>query len=90
MANPHNAQKLHPSLSPELAEFARSDSEAHAFDSMGECMRGLIRRRRQEQIKRDVACLEEAITGAPAGEERAAIVKSQHRIRAERKRAGRV
>ena len=81
------------SLNPELAEFARSDSEAHAFDSMSEYMRDLIRSRRQEQIKRDVAYLEKAITGAPAGdpsdEEMAAIVKTQHRIRAERKRAGR-
>jgi len=81
------------SLNPELAEFARSGSEAHAFDSMSEYMRDLIRSRRQEQIKRDAAYLEKAITGAPAGdpsdEEMAAIVKAQHRIRAERKRAGR-
>ena len=81
------------SLNPELAEFARTDSEAHAFDSMSEYMRDLIRSRRQEHIKRDVAYLEKAITGAPAGdpsdEEMAAIVKAQHRIRAERKRAGR-
>ena len=46
------------SLNPELAEFARSDSEAHAFDSMSEYMRDLIRSRRQEQIKQDVALLE--------------------------------
>ena len=56
------------SLNPELAEFARSDSQAHAFDSMSEYMRDLIRRRRQEQIKRDVAYLEKAIAGAPAGD----------------------
>jgi Arc/MetJ-type ribon-helix-helix transcriptional regulator len=56
------------SLNPELAEFARADSEAHAFDSMSEYMRDLIRRRRQEQIKRDVAYLEKAIAGAPAGD----------------------
>jgi Arc/MetJ-type ribon-helix-helix transcriptional regulator len=43
------------SLNPELADFARSDSEAHAFDSMSEYMRDLIRNRRQQQIKRDVA-----------------------------------
>ena len=43
------------SLNPELADFARSDSEAHAFDSMSEYMRDLIRNRRQEQIKQDVA-----------------------------------
>ena len=56
------------SLNPELAEFARSDSQAHAFDSMSEYMRDLIRRRRQEQIKRDVAYLEKAMAGAPAGD----------------------
>jgi len=56
------------SLNPELADFARSDSEAHAFDSMSEYMRDLIRRRRQEQIKRDVAYLEKAIEGAPIGD----------------------
>jgi Arc/MetJ-type ribon-helix-helix transcriptional regulator len=56
------------SLNPELAEFARADSEAHAFDSMSEYMRDLIRKRRQEQIKRDVAYLEKAIEGAPVGD----------------------
>ena len=77
------------SLNPELADFARSDSEAHAFDSMSEYMRDLIRSRRQEQIKQDVAYLEKAVKGAPPGdpsdEEMAAIVKTQHRLRAERK-----
>jgi len=81
------------SLNPELAEFARSDSEAHAFDSMSEYMRELIRSRREEQIKQDVANLEKAIAGAPAGDpsagEMAEIVKAQHRLRAERKRARR-
>ena len=77
------------SLNPELAEFARSDSEAHAFDSMSEYMRDLIRRRRQEQIRQDVAALEQAIADAPLGDpseaEMAAIVKTQHRLRTERK-----
>ncbi len=82
------------SLNPELADFARSDSAAHAFDSMSEYMRDLIRKRRQEQIQQDVAFLETAIEGAPLGdpsdEEMAEIVKTQHRVRAERKkRAGR-
>jgi hypothetical protein len=52
-------------------------------------MRDLIRNRRQEQIKRDVALLEKAIAGAPIGDpsdvEMAAIVKSRHHLRAERK-----
>jgi Arc/MetJ-type ribon-helix-helix transcriptional regulator len=76
------------SLNPELAEFARSDSEAHAFDSMSEYMCDLIRRRRADQIKRDVAGLEKAMAGAPLGDpsdaEMAEIVKAQHRIRSER------
>lgn len=56
------------SLNPELAEFARADSEAGAFDSMSEYMRELIRHRRQEQIEADVAFLENAINGAPLGD----------------------
>jgi len=79
------------SLNPELAEFAREDSKARAFDSMSEYMRDLIRKRRQEIINADVAFLEKAIDGAPLGdpsnEEMAEIVKAQHRIRARMKRA---
>ncbi len=75
------------SLNPELAEFARADSEARAFDSMSEYMRDLIRRRRQEQIQAEVAFLEEAISGAPPGDpsdqEMAEIYAS---IKARRKR----
>jgi Arc/MetJ-type ribon-helix-helix transcriptional regulator len=56
------------SLNPELAEFARTDSEARAFDSMSEYMRDLIRNRRQAQIEADVAFLENAIKGAPLGD----------------------
>ncbi len=56
------------SLNPELAEFARADSEARAFDSMSEYMRDLIRNRRQVQIAADVAFLEKAIEGAPLGD----------------------
>jgi Arc/MetJ-type ribon-helix-helix transcriptional regulator len=56
------------SLNPELAEFARTDAEASAFDSMSEYMRDLIRRRREERIAQDVAMLEKAIAGAPAGD----------------------
>jgi len=75
------------SLNPELADFARADSKAHAFDSMSEYMRDLIRNRRQEQIKRDVAYLEKAFEGAPIGdpsdEEMAEIYAS---IKARRKK----
>ena len=81
------------SLSPELAEFARADSEAQAFDSMSEYMRELIRRRRRERIAEDVKLLEEAMVGAPLGdpsdEEMAAIVKAQRRIRTQRRGARR-
>jgi Arc/MetJ-type ribon-helix-helix transcriptional regulator len=79
------------SLNRELAEFARADSEAHAFDSMSEYMRELIRKRRQERINEDVAFLEKAMAGAPVGdpseEEMAEIIKTQRRIRAGFKRA---
>ncbi len=81
------------SLNPELAEFARSDSRQHAFDSMSEYMRDLIRRRRQERINEDVALLEKAMAEAPSGDpserEMAAILKAQHSARAELKRARR-
>ena len=56
------------SLNPDLAEFARADSEAGAFDSMSEYMRELIRRRREARMAEDVAMLEKAIAGAPAGD----------------------
>jgi Arc/MetJ-type ribon-helix-helix transcriptional regulator len=56
------------SLNPELAEFARADSEARSFGSMSEYMRDLIRNRRQQQIEADVAFLEKAIKGAPLGD----------------------
>lgn len=81
------------SLNLELAEFAEPDSKAHAFDSMSEYMRDLICNRRLAQIKQDVVHLEKAIAGAPAGhpsdKHMAAIVKTQHRLRAERRRARR-
>jgi Arc/MetJ-type ribon-helix-helix transcriptional regulator len=80
-------------LNPELAEFARSDSEARAFDSMSEYMRDLIRHRRQEQINQEVALLEKEMEHAPPGdpsdEEMAEIVKTQHRLREERKKRAR-
>ena len=56
------------SLNPELAEFARADAEAAAFGSMSEYMRELIRRRRESKIAEDLALLEKAIKGAPAGD----------------------
>lgn len=56
------------SLNPELAEFAKADSEAGAFGSMSEYMRELIRRRREARISEDVQLLEKAIAGAPAGD----------------------
>jgi Arc/MetJ-type ribon-helix-helix transcriptional regulator len=75
------------SLNPELAEFARADLDARAFDSMSEYMRDLIRKRRQEQIESDVAFLETSIKKAPLGdpseEEMADIYKS---VRSRRKK----
>ena len=55
------------SLNRDLADFARADSEAGAYDSMSEYMRELIRRRRETKIAEDVAMLEKAMAGAPAG-----------------------
>src|SRR5438445_157120 len=90
---PVKAVTINISLNRELAEFARADSEAHAFDSMSEYMRDLIRRRRQERINQDTALLEKAIAGAPIGdpsdEEMADIIKTQRRIRSDLKRARR-
>ena len=81
------------SLNPELAEFARSDSEANAFDSMSEYMRHLIRHRRQQQINQDLALLEKSMEGAPSGDpsdkKMAEIIKTQRRIRAQLHRARR-
>ena len=81
------------SLNPELAEFARADSEAQAFDSMSEYMRELIRRRRRERAAEEVEMLEKAMAGAPVGdpsdEEMTEIVKTQRRLRAARNRARR-
>ena len=81
------------SLNPELAEFARSDAAAHAFDSMSEYMRDLIRKRRQGQIKRDVAFLEKAIEGAPIGDpsdEEMAEIYASIKARRKQKNASRI
>jgi Arc/MetJ-type ribon-helix-helix transcriptional regulator len=77
------------SLNPELAEFARADSDARAFDSMSEYMRDLIRKQRQEQIESDVALLENGIKKAPPGDpsdkEMADIYASVRKRRSRRK-----
>jgi Arc/MetJ-type ribon-helix-helix transcriptional regulator len=81
------------SLNPELAEFARADSEAHAFDSMSEYMRDLIRKRRQEEIAADVAYLEKAIEGAPPGDpsdEEMAEIYASIKARRKKKHEGRL
>jgi len=81
------------SLNPELAEFARADSEARAFDSMSEYMRDLIRKRRQEQIEADVAFLEKAIEGAPLGDpsdEEMAELYASVKARRKKRHEGRV
>jgi Arc/MetJ-type ribon-helix-helix transcriptional regulator len=81
------AVSINISLNRELADFARADLDARAFDSMSEYMRDLIRKRRQELIESDVAFLEKAIKQAPAGdpsdEEMADIYAS---VRARRKK----
>ncbi len=80
------------SLNPELAEFARADSQARAFDSMSEYMRDLIRNRRQQQIEADVAYLEKTIEGAPLGDpsdEEMAEIYAGIKARRKKKREGR-
>jgi Arc/MetJ-type ribon-helix-helix transcriptional regulator len=87
------AVSINISLNPELAEFARADSEARAFDSMSEYMRDLIRKRRQEQIQADAAFLEKAIEGAPAGDpsdEEMAEIYDAVKTRRKKKREGRL
>jgi Arc/MetJ-type ribon-helix-helix transcriptional regulator len=81
------------SLNPELADFARADSQARAFDSMSEYMRDLIRNRRQEQTEADVALLEKAIEGAPQGDpsdEEMAEIYAAIKGRRKKKREGRL
>jgi Arc/MetJ-type ribon-helix-helix transcriptional regulator len=62
------AVSINISLNPELADFARADSRAQAFDSMSEYMRDLLRHRRRQLIEADVAFLEKAVKGAPLGD----------------------
>lgn len=62
------AVSINISLSSELAEFARQDCEARAFDSMSEYMRDLIRKRRQEEIQADVSFLEKSAETSRPGD----------------------
>ena len=62
------AVSINVSLNSDLADFARGDAEAGAFDSVSEYVRELIRRRREARIAEDVALLDKAITNAPAGD----------------------
>jgi Arc/MetJ-type ribon-helix-helix transcriptional regulator len=87
------AETINISLNPELAEFARADSAAKAFDSMSEYMRDLIRHRRQEQIEADVVFLEKAIEGAPLGDpsdKEMTAIYADIKVRRKRKREGRL
>ena len=87
------AETINISLNPELAEFARADSAAKAFDSMSEYMRDLIRHRRQEQIEADVAFLEKNIAGAPLGdpsEKEMAVIYADVKARRKKKHEGRL
>ena len=69
------AVSINISLNPDLADFAKSDAEAGAFDSMSEYMRELIRRRREAKIADDIALLEKAIAGASTGDPSAAEMR---------------
>jgi putative addiction module CopG family antidote len=74
------AVSINISLNPELAEFARSDQEAGAFDSMSEYMRELIRRRREAKIAEETAMLEKFMEGAPVGDPSEAEMKQVYAV----------
>jgi Arc/MetJ-type ribon-helix-helix transcriptional regulator len=88
------AVTINVSLNPDLAEFAKADSEAEAFDSVNDYVREMIRRRRRQKIAADVRLLETAMTGAPGGdpsdEEMAEIVKTQKAVRKALRHARRI
>ncbi len=67
-------------LNPDLADFARADSEAGAFDSMSEYMCQLIRQPRQVRTAKDLAMLEKAIAGAPAGVPSDSALRQVYRV----------
>lgn len=75
------------SLNEELKRFARADMAAGGFTDMSEYVRDLIRRRREQRIKDDLALLDRAMSSAPRGEpparflDAAAAAQREHRRR---------
>ena len=80
MELPRRRLTINISLTPELADFARADSAAGAFDRMSEYMRELLREWREAKIAADVVMREKAITGAPAGDRRKAELRQLHDV----------
>ena len=74
------AVTINVSLNSELAEFARSDQAAGAFDSMSDYVRELIRRRREAKITEETAMLEKFMEGAPAGDPSEAKLKQIYAV----------
>ena len=56
------------SMPKELVEFVRQDMVEGQFANVNEYVRALIRQRRQARVEEEARFLEQAITGAPAGE----------------------
>ena len=82
-------ETLQMSVPKELAEFMRQDMTEGHFANVNEYVRALIRQRRQARIEEETRFLEQAITGAPAGEPPsefyARIKELQREIRQEKK-----
>ena len=77
------------SVPAELAEFARQDMNLGSYGSWSEYVRDLLRRRREERIKRDLHFLEGAAKRAPGGDPGQAfydrVVTLQKEIRRDKK-----
>ena len=82
-------ETLQMSVPQELAEFMRQDVAEGQFANVNEYVRALIRQLRQARIEEEARFLEQAMTGAPAGEPPpdfyARIKELQRAIRQEKK-----
>ena len=82
-------ETLQMSMPKELVEFVRQDMVEGQFANVNEYVRALIRQRRQARVEEEARFLEQAMTGAPAGEPPlefyARIKELQREIRQEKK-----
>jgi Arc/MetJ-type ribon-helix-helix transcriptional regulator len=71
------------SLPPAMAEFVRQRTERD-YGNLSEYFRDLVRERIQKEVEQDVAFLNQALGGAPAGPSAAEVedvLKIQRRVR---------